>query len=151
MKKLLLLLAILLAGVVLAHAELESTTPKPNSTVTEPLDTVSLDFTEAVEVRFSLFKVYKLELPEDFDPDAENAELRLNGLAGALVAEVLEKSDDQKARADTGVTEARTGETITLALEEDLAPGHYVVMWRVLSVDTHGTQGFYVFQYAPAD
>jgi methionine-rich copper-binding protein CopC len=54
------------------------------------------------------------------------------------------------ARADEGVvTAARTTPEIVIRLKSDLRPGAFAVMWRTLSVDTHTTQGFYVFTYAP--
>ncbi len=63
---------------------------------------------------------------------------------------MLETQGDDEARADTGVSEAeRTSETITLPLKPDLPAGVYAVMWRVLSVDTHTSQGFISFQVAP--
>ena len=188
-------LLLLGAGLAFAHAELETATPAQNSTVTTLPNEITLNFSEAVEVGFSLFKVYKLDETapaaettaetttaatqdenhaedatenssegdtegnaEDRDPDAAaNADatpptpeqLRLNGLAGALVAQVLEAKGDEAARADAGVATEATSKTVTLNLKPDLAPGTYVVMWRALSVDTHTKQGYYVFTYQP--
>ena len=34
---------------------------------------------------------------------------------------------------------------VTLAFPEPLEPGHYVVMWRLLSGDTHVVDGHIVF------
>ncbi|TMI77942.1 MAG: copper resistance protein CopC, partial [Bacillati bacterium ANGP1] len=52
-------------------------------------------------------------------------------------------------RSDAGVANTtRTSGDIVLRLK-DLGPGAYVVMWRVLSVDTHTTQGSFVFVYTP--
>lgn len=143
-----LALILTLAGVGVAHSELESSTPAANATLQAAPTEVSLSFSEAVEVRFSTFKVYPLDA--DIDPSADDARARLNGLAGQLVSEVLETQGDDEARADTGVSEAeRTSETITLPLKPDLPAGVYAVMWRVLSVDTHTSQGFISFQVAP--
>ncbi len=195
-------LLLLGAGAALAHAELETATPAQNSTVTTLPSEITLTFSEAVEVGFSLFKVYKLDATvpaaetteettpaatqdedhsetggetaeghaeddmensaegdaEDRDQDAAaNADatpptpeqLRLNGLAGTLVAQVLETKGDEAARADAGVATEATSKTVTLNLKPDLAPGTYVVMWRALSVDTHSEQGYYVFTYQP--
>ena len=190
-------LLLLGAGLAFAHAELETATPAQNSTVTTLPNEITLNFSEAVEVGFSLFKVYKLDETalaettaetaetttaatqdedhaedatensaesdaegnaEDRDQDATaNADatpptpeqLRLNGLAGTLVAQVLETKGDEAARADAGVATEATSKTVTLNLKPDLAPGTYVVMWRALSVDTHTEQGYYVFTYQP--
>ncbi len=58
--------------------------------------------------------------------------------------------DDDEARADVGlITEERTTETITLRLKEDLPAGTYVVMWRLLSIDTHTTEDFMIFTLEP--
>jgi len=143
-----LLAALTLIGAASAHAELEESTPAAGETVRTLPEAVTLNFTEPLEVRFSTFKVYPLGA--DLDMSAEDARARLNGLAGALVSEVLTAQGDEAARADAGVSTAeRTSREITLPLKDGLEPGHYVVMWRALSVDTHTTQGFYVFTYAP--
>lgn len=99
---------------------------------------------EAVEVRFSIFKVYPLET----SPELSRREL--TAAAEALIEEVLELRDDDEARMDTGVvTEERTTPTITLSLREDLEPGSYLVMWRALSIDGHTTEGFIIFTFDP--
>lgn len=146
-----LILTLALAGVGVAHSELESSTPAANATLQTAPSEVSLSFSEAAEVRFSTFKVYPLGADID---SADAAEAQLNGLAGQLMSEVLETQGDDDMRADTGVstaptTGARTAETVTLPLKPDLPAGVYVVMWRVLSVDTHTSQGFITFQVAP--
>jgi methionine-rich copper-binding protein CopC len=147
-KRPLLTLLLTLLGSVFAHAELASSTPADGEVVDTSPTEVTLTFTEAVEVRFSTFKVYPLTA--DIDPAAEDAQARLGGLAGQLVSEVLETRGDEDARADTGVsTGERTAETITLTLKPDLAAGVYVVMWRVLAVDAHSTQGFMTFRVEP--
>jgi len=136
-------------GVALAHATLESSEPAPDATLTQPPAAVRLSFSEEVELDFSLFKVYQLDVA-GVDLAADNAWQRLNGLAGALVSDVLDRRDDADARADAGLTNAeRRAKEVTIGLRDELAPGVYVVMWRILSIDTHGTQGFLVFRYAP--
>jgi copper resistance protein C len=145
MKYLLILLS--LSGFAKAHSYLESSTPAENEAVMT-LAPIELTFTENVQVRFSFFKVYKLADPGNLSDDKER--LKLNGQAGTLVNEVLTKTGDEAERADTGMTTTeREAKVITLALKEDLTPGIYAVMWRLLSVDTHTTQGFYLFEYQP--
>jgi copper resistance protein C len=147
-KSLFFALTLALAGVGSAHADLASSTPVAGAVLERAPDEVTLTFTEAVEVRFSTLKVYALEA--DVDPDDPDAEARLNGLAGQLVTEVLSASDDTDARVDLGVSDAaRTADTVTLTLEPELGAGVYVVMWRVLAVDTHTTQGFFTFRVEP--
>ena len=55
--------------------------------------------------------------------------LRLNGLAGALVNDVIEVRGDEAARADAGVvtSDSRSAE-VTLAMKPELPAGTYVVM-----------------------
>lgn len=128
---------------VQAHAFLKSSSPAEESTVTAELSEVRLEFTEPVEVRFSIFKVYRVNV----DPHAEMR--RINAAAATLVSERLRTRSDEGERADEGLgTSGRTSASVVLKLKRDLAPGAYVVMWRVLSVDTHTTQGFHVFIYA---
>ncbi len=136
-------------GVAFAHADLESATPAQNAVLSESPAEVVLTYSEEVEVRFSTFKVYPLETSGDLSQPRER--LRVNGAAAALTSEVLEARGDEASRADAGVrTEARTSDAVTLALGA-LEPGFYVVMWRVLSVDTHTSQGSFVFEYAPSE
>jgi methionine-rich copper-binding protein CopC len=131
-------------GPVSAHAFLRVADPAEDSTVNAAPVEIRLAFTEPVEIRFSIFKVYRL----DANPSTELR--RLNAAAGALTSDVLTKRDDESARADAGVsTTARTATDITLRLKPDTQPGVYAVMWRVLSVDTHTTQGFHIFIIAP--
>ena len=154
MKRTLLVLTLFVvlgANVALAHATLVSSEPLPETAVTVPLEEVRLNFSEAVELDFSLFKVYGLDAT-GVDMEADNAWQRLNGLAGPLVSDALASRNDSEARVDTGLAnDERRSAEVVLALREDLEPGVYVVMWRVLSVDTHGTQEFYLFEYAPQE
>jgi copper resistance protein C len=142
-----LLVLALLLGFAQAHSYLESSTPAENETV-KTLEPITLTFTESVQVPFSFFKVYKLADAGDLTNERER--LRLSGLAGTLVNEVLTITDDEADRADTGImTTERESKVITLELREDLTPGIYVVMWRILSVDTHTTQGSFLLEYHP--
>ncbi len=130
-------------GAALAHAYLERSTPKDGSTVTVMPNTIILEMTEAVELRFSTFKVYKLET-------RETEPRRVHADAANLMSRVLALKNDEAARADTGVaTTEATSKTISIRLKPKLEPGVYVVMWRVLSVDTHTTQDYIYFRYKP--
>ena len=135
---------LLLFGAAFAHSELENASPGQNAVVTTPPDAVVLTFGEPLELTFSTFKVYALGA----DPDETNAQ-RLNGLAGTLVSDVLSAQGDEAARADAGAgLEGRSAE-VRLPLRGDLTPGHYVVMWRGPSADSHTSSGFYLFTYRP--
>ena len=66
--------------------------------------------------------------------------------AQALVARVLALKNDLAKRADAGLeTTASEAALVKLKLKPNLKPGIYVVMYRVLSVDTHITQDFFTF------
>ncbi len=140
--------ALALAGVALSHAYLVSSSPEENTLLRTPPTEVRLGFTEGVELRFSVFKVYALEAPQNALRDPR----RLQELARPLVERVLPLRDDmgRAERADAGLkTQGRTAENVVITLKPDLKPGAYVVMWRVLSIDTHTTSGFFVFVYQP--
>ena len=146
MRRLLTLLATLGLSFAWAHADLVSSEPEAGSLLTEAPAQVVLNYSEPVEVPFSIFKVYRLDA--EVDLSADNAGQRLNGLAAQLINDVLELRDDAgaEARADAGLeTDGTTVDQVTFVLHDELPDGHYVVMWRVLSIDTHVTQGFFVF------
>jgi copper resistance protein C len=56
---------------------------------------------------------------------------------------------DEASRADAGVANTERSSTDIALRVKDLEPGAYVLMWRALSVDTHTTQGSFIFVYAP--
>jgi copper resistance protein C len=126
-----------------AHAFLNASTPGADSVVGTAPKEVRLTYSEPVEIRFSAFKVYKIAA-------APGSEMRtLHAAADGLVAANLLKRGDEAARSDAGVANTtRTGADIVVRVK-DLEPGAYVLMWRVLSVDTHTTQGSFIFVYAP--
>jgi methionine-rich copper-binding protein CopC len=137
-------LALIVAGTAAGHAYLRSAAPAEDSTVAAMPAEVRLQFSEPVEVRFSTFKVYSVPAGPGWD------RRRLNAAAGMIVTNNLRRTDDAADRADDGLATAeRTTAEVGLRLKPGLPPGTYVVMWRVLSIDTHTTQGFYVFTYAP--
>lgn len=126
-----------------AHAFLNAETPAADGIVGTAPKEVRLTYSEPVEIRFSTFKVYKI-------PAASGGELRtLHAAADGLVAANLLKRGDEAARSDAGLANTtRTSADIVVRLK-DLEPGAYVLMWRVLSVDTHTTQGSFIFIYTP--
>lgn len=136
-----------LAGVAHAHAYLVSSFPAENALLRRSPGEVRLSFTEAVELRFSQFAVYALEAPSERWRDMR----WLQEQAKALAEKVLSAGGIKPAgRVDAGLrTQARTADNVSLALKPDLGPGVYVVLWRVLSVDSHTTQGFLVFVVEP--
>lgn len=127
---------------VLGHAFLDTSDPAEDAVLTAMPEAVRLVFSEPVEVNASIFKVYPLA--DDEDP------LRLKAAASQLVNDVLRTRRDEDRRADAGLAVDRAvADEIQILLKEDLPSGPYVIMWRVLSIDTHVTQGFFVFRVQP--
>lgn len=140
------LLAVGMAGVAQGHAYMDTSTPAEGATVAEWPGEVRLTFTEPIEVRSSVFKVYPL------DAEGVDNPLQLNAKARALFEQVLPLRRDEDDRFDAGVTASgATADEIAIALQEGAPAGTYVVMWRVLSVDTHVVSGYYVFHYEPEE
>lgn len=140
------LIALLSGGAIAAHAHafLNASVPAADSTVSTAPSEIKLSYSEPVEIRFSIFKVYKIDA-------APGADLHtLHAAADALVTANLLKRGDEAARADAGVANTQRSSTDIFVRLKDLQPGAYVLMWRALSVDTHTTQGSFVFVYAPA-
>jgi methionine-rich copper-binding protein CopC len=135
-----------LLGMVLAHAEYHSSTPAANATLKILPSVITINFSEAIEVRLSTFKVYPLNAPQE----AWSSSTRLHQLAQPLVRQVLPLRNDAARRVDAGVTTAaRTSKTVALALKPNLPPGAYVVMWKNLGVDGHSVTDYFVFVYRP--
>lgn len=87
---------------------------------------------------------------DDHGDDSEHG--ALDAAAETLLAEVIDAQRDEGVRADTGVSPSEgQSETVTLQLRNDLEPGAYAVMWKVLSVDAHTIEGFLTFTYDPSE
>lgn len=166
-----------LVSVVSAHAELAASSIEDGSSLTAAPSEITLTFTEAVEAGFSTFKLYPLDLAAEGAPHAEaeeNAEhghdeaeseesqheaatthgdagghAELDVAAEALVPQVIGLEGDEAQIALSTQPETGRSETVTLTLQDELEPGAYVVMWRVLSGDSHPVEGFLSFTYAP--
>ncbi len=137
---------LLCLGLAMAHADYKSSVPAAGATVKTAPRSVVINFTQAVEVKLSTFKVYPLNAPQE----AWSSSTRLRRLAQPLVREVLVLKGDAARRIDSGVsTSARTAQSVSLSLKPGLAPGAYVVMWKVLGVDGHAEPGYFVFVYKP--
>jgi copper resistance protein C len=133
------LVSFLLAGVVLAHSYLSHSSILANSILKIAPEILTLEFSEPLELGFSSFKVYKLETKT-----TDGAKLKLE--AQALVNKVLALKNDLAKRADDGLeTTASEAAVVKLKFKPNLKLGIYVVMYRVLSVDTHITQDFFTF------
>ncbi len=62
----------------------------------------------------------------------------------------VEVTDAQGARVDAGVVQVAPGDATRLIVKlRPIGPGVYRVVWRVTSVDTHKTEGAFVFTVRP--
>jgi methionine-rich copper-binding protein CopC len=101
------------ASSALAHAFLESASPRPGAKVTAPPSEVRIVFSEPVEAAFSSISVS--------GPP---------GFAGAALAKPV----------------TTQGRTLAARMPGSLPAGRYVVRWRVISIDSHTTQGSFAFE-----
>ena len=149
--------ALTLVGLAAAHAHLDEARPQRNAVVSESPQVVELDFTMAVEIRFSTFKVYRLDvaqeaLPSDLSRPEERELMRLNALAAELAQAVLASGDVPSNSVRLGAAvepESGTSRTVRMQLDDELEPGVYVVLWEVLAIDTHWTNDHLLFVLAP--
>jgi copper resistance protein C len=138
-----ILTSLALVGIAVAHSNLTRSAPADAQTLRSLPKTVVLEFSEPLEMKFSSFKIYKLQTSAT-DLKAARQE------ADALVENALEKKGDEVARADDGLlTNAPTAARLEVKLKPNLTAGWYVVMWKVLSVDTHTSDDSIVFRYNP--
>lgn len=164
---------VLSLGLVFAHSEFESSTPEDGAVLTTAPSEIVINFEKDIQPNFSVFKVYAL--PADMIADAvtmddsghsegeEHSESEshsegeapseesgehsaMDATAKLFIPTVIDISGDEDARADTGIVAADTAKSVTINLKENLAPGAYVVMFRVLSADTHTVEGFITFE-----
>ena len=127
-------------GVASAHAYLETSNPATGATLQTAPEQITLNFSEPLELRFSTFKVAPLET-DATDP----REIKLAAMD--LVEEVVERESEVQLEVEV-LTAERTAKEVVLGLS-DLSPGTYVVMWRLLSTDTHTSDDFVTFTVSP--
>jgi len=139
-------LMLALAVLAFAHAHLTASTPADGAVLDSAPSNVALTFTEAVQKRFSLFAVVPLQVPAVTNESAKEHSQRTYGLAAQLADSVMAAGGKVKDRVNAGLADASgASKDVTITLQDKLPAGTYVVVWRVLSVDTHVTQGIVVF------
>lgn len=130
MKKILPLLAALTLSAASAHTAVSGVTPALNATVSAP-KSVTLAFSEPVELRFSTFRV--MAVP-----------------AGVTVAEAarraLAEKADSAALANQQVKLSGAAARLALTLKPTLKSGQYVIAWKILSEDGHPVTGSSTFR-----
>lgn len=129
LKRFTALLVLALIAVVGAHAHLGEA---PESIT--PGETFTFTLTEPIELMFSEFRVFAItdEEAETLTADEFLAFLDLNEDEGVQGIEVTEDAD--------------AAFRLHITFAEDLAPGTYVLVWNVLSIDTHSSKEHYVFE-----
>jgi methionine-rich copper-binding protein CopC len=126
----------LLFGFAFAHSDLVSSTPVNGAVLSEAPKEILLTFENDIEADFSIFKVYPLSI-EVTD-------------VAAFVPTVISLQGDEDARVDTGVIK-NGGDSVIVSLEENLAPGAYVAMFKILAGDTHAVEAFITFELQAAE
>ena len=110
-----------------AHTALVRTIPAAGAVVAQPPREVRFWFNEPIERQFSRIEVFRTVL----DP----------GTGAVQPGE----------RIDQGwLPGPRTTREAGVRLPEALEPGRYIVQWLVLAIDTHRTQGSFMFTYQPS-
>jgi copper resistance protein C len=124
------LLAALSLSLAGAHTAVTSVTPALNATVSAPAS-VTLTFNEAVETRFSTFRVMAV-------PTGRTAQ------AAATLA--LAEKPGSARLVNRAATLPALAARVTLPLRADLKPGAYVIAWKILSEDGHPVSGHSSFR-----
>ena len=123
--KLFLVVCVLLAGEASSHARLAESHPAEGGALNLENATISLNFTEAVQPRFSDFALHFL---------GENAKAEAT-------------RDNRLPRQTPSVDPSRS--LIEVSLPPAAAPGWYLLDWEVLAEDGHTTSGKLRFQLRP--
>lgn len=124
------LLAALSLSLAGAHTAVTGVTPALNATVTAPAS-VTLTFNEAVETRFSTFRVMAV-------PAGKTAQ--------AAAALALAEKPGSARLVNRAATFPALAARVTVPLRADLNPGAYVIAWKILSEDGHPVAGHSTFR-----
>lgn len=151
MTRLLLALALTAsASFVNAHAHLAASSPAADGLVpaAEAPSVITLEFTEGIELGFSLFKLVRVQ--NQLDVEDGTYAMRLNALAAEVVTRAFAGRGAVEDEVPFQLQPASGAVTaFELQLDQPLAPGSYALMWRALSVDTHVTEEFITFTVLP--
>lgn len=109
----------------LGHARLSSSVPADGEVLAAEANAITLQFTEAIQPRFSDFALHYLGTRPDGEPDRDNRLPR-----------------------ETAVADAAR-QVIEVAVPEGARPGWYLLDWEVLAEDGHTTSGTVRFQIEP--
>ena len=145
-------------GAVSAHAYLETSDPEAGATLQTAPEQITLSFSEPLELRFSTFEIAPLETdatdPREVRVAAQDLMAEVLGQSGDNLTSGSGDESDEAGSQMSGEPSAevlnseRTAREVVLELG-NLEPGTYVVMWRLLSTDTHASDDFVTFTVAP--
>ncbi len=111
---------------VWAHGTLIRAEPTVNTQVAERPSEIRLWFNQSIEHRFSRITVHRAKR------DVATGKL------------------EPQQRVDEGLVEGpRVTRELAVVLPATLAPGLYLVQWKVLSIDSHRTTGKFTLTYTP--
>ena len=120
-------LLMMFPGFLAAHTALVRTMPAARAVVPQPPREVRFWFNEPIERSFSRIEVFRAVLDRETGAVQPGERIDQGWLPGP------------RATREVGVR-----------LPETLAPGDYIVQWMVLAIDTHRTQGSFMFTYDPS-
>ena len=136
-------------GLVLAHAEIKSSSPKDGDHLKDMPKVVNIEFGEAVETKLSTFKIYFMPAEMMMKDGKMMDDAGMDDVAEKLVNKVLTAKKDTADRVDAGLAPGvkAQSKTVKLLLKPGLEKkyGAYIVMWKNLSVDTHVETGSFHF------
>ncbi|WP_018649406.1 MULTISPECIES: copper resistance CopC family protein [Thioalkalivibrio] len=125
-------------GAADAHANLRAAIPPEAIVGNGAIQEVRLVFSEPVVSRFSTFRLFRLNLPEE---GLRNL-AQLNTLASELNANPDDTVHDEVSVESDLSSQAAE---VSLSTRAPLPAGAYAVIWKVLSSDGHTTTGFHTF------
>jgi copper resistance protein C len=133
------MVVVAMAGaVVLAHSAVQSSSPADGASIKVMPKQISLRFDEAIEPRFSTFKVYSL--------GKVLSKAGAAAAADALLKQAISKKNDAETRADLGFI-AKDSKNVVINLKDRLKPASYAVIWQITGADTHVVRNFITFTY----
>jgi methionine-rich copper-binding protein CopC len=114
-------------GLLAAHTALMRTMPAAGAVLGQPPREVQFWFNEPIERNFSRIEVFRAVQEPGTDAVQPGERIDQGWLPGP-----------------------RAAREVGVRLPEALAPGRYIVRWIVLAIDTHRTQGSFMFTYDPS-
>lgn len=119
--------------VAFSHALLVDSVPAAGQAISGDTLQLELVFTEPMEIDFSVFELYPLQ-DGDTELSLDNESHWMGYLQNSDLSDTLLEID---ATSDA--------QNVQISWPNSLDPGEYVLVWRVLSIDTHVSNGWLRF------